>query len=177
MFIHIFLIFFFRKLTDKPKDEPLPAILSDSIENVEEIGKGNTGLLSIFDRSPVNQSSVKKSEPTSGEDDAKTESPKVEEIDESSENTIESHMVMHKGALIDVAKLLQQLNRSEKAREETELRLTELTKTHAELQSTSSKSRDKIKDLQSELKSCNRKINDSDNSLLSANVCRIFTVK
>lgn len=113
---------------------------------------------------------TKKLEPVSVEESVKTESPKADEISECSENVAESHMVMHKGALIDVEKLLQQLNRSEKAREETEFRLTELTKTHSDLQSSNSKAKDKIKDLQSELKSCNRKINDGDSNLSSANV-------
>lgn len=113
---------------------------------------------------------TKKLELVSVEDSAKTESPKADEVIECSENVAESHMVMHKGALIDVEKLLQQLNRSEKAREETEFRLTELTKIHSDLQSSSSKTKDKIKDLQSELKSCNRKINDGDSNLSSANV-------
>lgn len=158
----------FRKLTDKPKDEPVPVILSDSIDNLEELGKGNTFLVPSFVNDAGNL--TKKLEPISVEKSARTESPKADEVNECSENLAESHMIMHKGALIDVEKLLQQLNRSEKAREETEFRLTELTKTHADLQSSSSKAKDKIKDLQSELKSCNRKINDSDSNLSSANV-------
>lgn len=108
---------------------------------------------------------------------SKPESSKPEKDSESNESAGESHMVMHKGALIDVEKLLQQLNRSEKAREETELRLIELAKTNADLQSNSSKAKDKIKDLQSELKSCNRKISDADSSLSSANVSYILIVE
>lgn len=77
---------------------------------------------------------------------------------------------MYKGALVDIEKLLQQMDRSEKAREETELRLVDLTKVNNELQSSGSKSKDKIKDLQSELKSCNRKLGDAEASFFSANV-------
>lgn len=163
--------FIFRKLTDKPKDEPMPAILSESIENLEEIGKGNTALLPIFD----NHSNAKKAVSVE-ESETKQESSKAEKNSEPSESAGESHMVMHRGALIDVGKLLQQLNRSEKAREETELRLIELAKANGDLQSNSSKAKDKIKDLQSELKSYSRKINDADSNLSSANVSHILIV-
>lgn len=131
----------------------------------------------FYDSGSGNQLTIKKLEPARGDENAKTESSEADEVIETSENIAESHMVLHKGALIDVEKLLQQLNRSEKAREETELRLTNLAKTHAELQSSSSKAKDRIKDLQSELKSCNRKINDADSSLISANVCHYLIIK
>lgn len=85
-------------------------------------------------------------------------------------------MIMHKGALIDIEKLLQQMHRSERAREETELRLVDLTKANNELQSSGSKSKDKIKDLQSELKSCNRKLGDSEANLSSANVSEVLII-
>lgn len=166
--------FIFRKLTDKPKDEPTSAILSESIENLEELGKGNTALLPIFD----NHANTKRVDVVSAEESVtKAESSKPDQVSESSESAGDSHMVMHKGALIDVEKLLQQLNRSEKAREETELRLIELTKANADLQSNSSKAKDKIKDLQSELKSYSRKINDADSSLSSANVSHFLIVE
>ncbi|XP_031629279.1 cell division cycle and apoptosis regulator protein 1-like isoform X2 [Contarinia nasturtii] len=146
---------FYRKLTDKPKDEPTTNIPSVSVENLEELGKGNNFLLPFID----NSAPIEKSE--------KIESENVEQISEPS--TAESHMVMHKGALIDIEKLLKQLNRSEKAREETEHSLTELTRTYTELQSSNSKAKDKIKDLQSELKSSNRKMGDTENSLSTIN--------
>lgn len=99
------------------------------------------------------------------------EMPKAESIADSPSEAENRHqMVMHNGALIDIEKLLQQLNRSEKAREEAELRLFEVNKSHTELQSSNSRAKDKIKDLQSELKSCNRKMNDAESSLSSANV-------
>lgn len=161
-----------RKLTDKPKDEAQTTIPSESIENVEELGKGNNLILPSFVSNEAIGLSAKTKSVTE-QPNAAIEIPKVESI---GENTTEStaddrhHMVMHNGALIDVEKLLQQLNRSEKAREESELRLSELNKTYAELQSSNSKAKDKIKDLQSELKSCNRKMNDAESSLSSANV-------
>lgn len=158
-------------MTDKPKDEAPTTIPSESVENLEELGKGNTSLLPSF----------VSSEATSPSNKVVTEQPPfaieapttIESLGEnSSEQAADSrsHMVMYNGALIDVEKLLQQLNRSEKAREETEWRLTELNRAHAELQSSNSKSKDKMKDLQSELKSCSRKMNDAESNLSSANV-------
>lgn len=166
-----FLNYHFRKLTDKPKDEAATAVAyAESIENLEELGKGNNWLLPIFDTVVSSPLSKKTTKQISSDEHFKTEIPKMETTDDTNETVSESHMVMHKGALIDVEKLLQQLNRSEKAREETEIRLSELSKSHAELQSSSSKSKDKIKDLQSELKSYSRKVGDAESSLSSANV-------
>lgn len=161
-------------MTDKPKDDPIPAVLSEVIENLEEIGKGNNVLLPCFHSGVSVQSSVKKVQQSSSVDNLQTETSTAAQANESSESIIPSHMVMHKGAFIDIEKLLQQLNRSERAREETELRLTELNKMNSELQSGNSKAKDKIKDLQSELKSCNRKISDAESTLTSVNVSYIF---
>lgn len=170
--IRFFIRFNFRKLTDKPKDEVPAVVWSESVENVEELGKGNNSLLPSFDSGTTSQLNKIATKPTPNVESTKIEIPPVDKADEYSDGTAESHMITYKGALIDVGKLLQQLNRSEKAREETEIRLTELTKTQNELQSSNSKAKDKIKDLQSELKSYNRKVSDAESSLSSANVRR-----
>lgn len=160
-------------MTDKPKDEAPTTIASESVENLEELGKGNTLLLPSFASSDATSPLTKvvaEQQPPSA---VAVESTTIESLGENSmEQTAENrgNLVMYNGAMIDVEKLLQQLNRSEKAREETEWRLTELNKAHAELQSSNAKSKDKLKDLQSELKSCNRKMNDAESSLSSANV-------
>lgn len=156
----------FRKLTDKTKEEAATTILSDSIENDEELGIGNNTYLSFYESGTSSQTTKVTVEPIVKEETVEAET----QLAESGDGTNESNMVMHKGALIDVAKLLQQLNRSEKAREQTELRLTEITRTHNELQSSNSKSKERIKDLQSELKSCSRKASDAESSLNSTNV-------
>lgn len=157
-------------MTDKPKDEIPSVIPSESVENVEELGKGNNSLLPIFESVTSNQVFKTSSELISSVESLKLEASEIEKLSESAESTTESHMVMYKGALIDVEKLLQQLNRSERAREETEWRLSELNKTYGELQSSNSKAKDKIKDLQSELKNSNRKMGDIESSLSCANV-------
>lgn len=84
-----------------------------------------------------------------------------------------SQMVLYKGALVDIAKLMQQMSRAELAREQTEQRFNELIKTNNELQSSNNRAKDKIKDLQSELKSSHRKLSDAESGLTSANVSYI----
>lgn len=126
-------------------------------------------MLPCFDISQPNHLNKKTVAESAIEEVKKDESPKADELEQNT-NEESSHMVMHKGALVDIEKLLQQLNRSEKAREESELRLCDLLKSNSDLQSSNSKAKDKIKDLQSELKSCNRKVSDAESSLSSANV-------
>lgn len=79
-------------------------------------------------------------------------------------------MVSYKGSFIDIAKLLDQMKRSEKARVDTEQLLVDLRKTNADLTSSNSRNKDKIRDLQSDVKSYSRKLNDAEQSLSSAQV-------
>lgn len=166
------------KLTDKPKDEKSEAATPAIAEiNFEEIGKGNNHVLPIFKTASLGPNeNTNKIVPTNDEvmdtTPVKQESYKDDEINKIESN--DSKMVVHKGALIDIEKLLQQMARSEKAREETEIRLVELTKANAELQSSNSKSKDKVKDLQSELKNTNRKLTEAETNLSSANVSFYF---
>lgn len=162
-----------RKLTDKPKDEKLDTkdgtvienpndASTDPIVNVEEIGKGNNYILPVFYE---NESKEKL------EMRQQTIANAVESAEgESNSTTSSSALVLHKGALIDVEKLLYQLKRSEAAREETEQRLLEATKSTQELTASMTKVKDKLKDLQSDLKSSNRKLSDTEQSLTSSNV-------
>lgn len=150
-------------MTDKPKDEKHEVI--ETGVNIEELGKGNNCLMPVFQKDAFIKNDKKASiEP------AKSLNETITEVKETVNETKESHMIMHKGALIDIDKLLQQMSRSEKALEETELRLVELTKINNDLQSSSIKAKDKIKDLQSELKSNNRKLGDAEINASSANV-------
>lgn len=79
-------------------------------------------------------------------------------------------MVSYKGGLVDIEKLMEQMRRSEKARDETEQLLVDLRKTNTWLVTTNTRSKDKIKDLQSSLKSSNRKLSDTEQQLSSVNV-------
>lgn len=60
--------------------------------------------------------------------------------------------------------------RSENAREKTEELLVELRKNNTELKSSSTKAKDKIKDLEKELKNCGRLLNDAEQGLSVTNV-------
>lgn len=79
-------------------------------------------------------------------------------------------MVSFKGALIDIEKLLDQLKRSEKARDDTEQLLVDLRRSNLDLTTNNERSNKKIKDLQSDVKSYSRKLNDLEQSLNSVNV-------
>lgn len=77
-------------------------------------------------------------------------------------------MVSYKGSFIDIAKLLDQMKRSEKARADTEQLLVDLRKTNADLTSSNSRNKEKIRDLQSDVKSYSRKLTDAELALSSA---------
>lgn len=79
-------------------------------------------------------------------------------------------MVSYKGSFIDIAKLLDQMKRSEKARSDTEQLLVDLRKTNADLASTNSRNKERIRDLQSDVKSYSRKLSDAESSLSSSQV-------
>lgn len=172
---------YFRKLTDKPKDEVKPEgkIDEDNLakSKIEDIGKGNNKYLPIFQQPTANKPDVNVTVTATETSDHQAKS--VDAIDaicftngedDGKQRSAESPMVMYKGALIDIEKLLYQMQRSEKAREETELRLIELTKVNQEHEAKTAKAKDKIKDLQSELKGCNRKLGDAESNWSSVNV-------
>lgn len=78
---------------------------------------------------------------------------------------------MYQGALMDVGKLLNQLNRSEKARVDTEARMIELKKENTKLSEKNEKSNNTIKSLTTELSDCKKKLQNSDESLHKVTVC------
>lgn len=135
----------------------------ESEEKIIELGKGNNSCLPVFQL--ISNVTTPQAQAPDENKKSNADAGKETEGDPS-----EAHMVMHKGALIDIERLLQQLKRSEKAREETELRLVEFTRINSELQTSGSKAKDKVKDLQSELKSCNRKLSDAETCLSTTNV-------
>lgn len=66
------------------------------------------------------------------------------------------------------------MRRSEKARDDTEQLLVDLRKTNADLLASNTRAKDKIKDLQSDVKSYSRKLSDTEANLSSTNVGFIF---
>lgn len=156
---------FSRKLTDKPKDEKHEAI-EFGADVVEELGKGNNRFMPIFQ---TNESIADKQQSIESRFIHPADVDKsADDVDQTTADS--SQMVLYKGALVDIAKLMHQMSRAELAREQTEQRFNELSKTNSELQSSNSRAKDKLKDLQSELKSAHRKLSDAESGLTSANV-------
>lgn len=144
---------------------------------IEDIGKGNNKYLPVFHAPTTEQSQgdasasvTELSIPQLQTIDAVDATPIPNGEDKEKHRSAESPLVLYKGALIDIEKLLYQMQRSEKAREATESRLIELTKLNQEHESKSAKAKDKIKDLQSELKGCNRKLSDAETNVTNTNV-------
>lgn len=177
----------FRKLTDKPKDEikPEEKIDEDNLtkSKIEDIGKGNNKYLPVFQRitaTPTEQDTTATASESLSQETMTVDSVVASLVpngdDSDKDRTAESQLVLYKGALIDIEKLLYQMQRSEKAREETELRLNELTKLNQEHEAKSTKARDKIKDLQSDLKGNIRKLSDAETNAANANVSGIIEI-
>lgn len=82
-------------------------------------------------------------------------------------------MVKYNGALVDVGKLMSQLERSEKARVDTEGCMVDLKNENGKLQEKVSKSSSSIKHLNSELKEYKEKLKTNEESLFKVTVCNI----
>lgn len=80
---------------------------------------------------------------------------------------------MYQGALMDVGKLLQQLQRSEKARVDTETFMKELKTENNKLSEKNDKFASTIKSLTGELSDCKKKFHQTDECLVKMTV-RIF---
>ncbi|GLV41286.1 hypothetical protein CBL_04810 [Carabus blaptoides fortunei] len=150
----------YRKLTDKPKDEndPSPSVDTTNVTEAEldEISFGNKKLLPIFyDSMPTRN--------------IKTESSSEQGSAENSQ--LSEGFVMYQGALMDVKKLMQQLQRSEKARVDTETYMIELKNENSKLLDKNDKSSGTIKTLSSELSEYRKKLQHSDESLVKMTAC------
>jgi LAIKA domain len=79
-------------------------------------------------------------------------------------------LVQFNGSLVNIQQLLDQMRRSEAARESTERILVDLRQKNGDLTTTNSRNDKRIKDLNSDLKSMSRKLQDTESSLNSATV-------
>lgn len=162
---------YYRKLTDLPKEDDKPEgeekddeepelkkVKVESTINEIELAKGNRYYLPIFkDKQEQPSSSIVQ------ESDNKSNEPSVSS----------NGMVKFNGCLYDIEQLLDQMKRSEQAREETEKMLFELRKQNTDLNTNYTKSQTKIKDLSSDLKNSNRKLSDVEVHLSGVNVSLI----
>lgn len=91
-------------------------------------------------------------------------------VERTDEETIPSGIVMYKGSLLDVEKLVIQLKRSEKARLDTEDRMMELQHELTVVNEKSTKQTNSIKGLSEDLKMYKDKLRSSDEKLKKASV-------
>lgn len=156
-----------RRLTDQPKDEKTDngtkvkvEIKQESLADDDACDgiRGNIALLPVFRTTIARES------------DNQTETKPSVITDTKGAESNGTKSVLHNGCFIDIDKLLDQLARSEKTRERTEELLVDLRKSNTELKATNAKAKDKIKDLEKEVKNCGRLLNDAEQSLSVTNV-------
>ncbi|KAI4460282.1 cell division cycle and apoptosis regulator protein [Holotrichia oblita] len=122
----------YRKLTDKPRDDDFIVIDDSEREaNLHQLAVGNKRLVPVF------------------RDD---EPPFKKAAFESENSSIDDGLVTFRGALVDVAKLMAQLERSDKARIDTENKMVDLKSENTKLTEKNNKCNSTIKSLSSELK-------------------------
>jgi hypothetical protein len=140
----------YRKLTDKPKDSNEFIVIDDSEKevNLHDLAVGNKKLLPIF----VGEEGISKKIKINGTGSEETPSS-------------DDGLVTFRGALVDVGKLMSQLERSEKARLETETRMVTLKNENNKLSEKYNKSNTTIKHLNSDLKEYKEKLRITEHSL------------
>ncbi|XP_011055311.1 PREDICTED: cell division cycle and apoptosis regulator protein 1-like isoform X1 [Acromyrmex echinatior] len=154
----------YRKLTDKSKEDDLKDEKKDDKEsdkgesakgeNEEDILRslalGNKKLLPVFVGSGPPSKRARREDCI---------------LEKANEETIPEGIVMYKGSLLDVEKLVSQLKRSEKARLDTEDRMMELQHELTVVNEKSVKQTNSIKGLSEDLKMYKDKLRSSDEKL------------
>uniref|UniRef100_A0A0A9XJ01 Cell division cycle and apoptosis regulator protein 1 n=1 Tax=Lygus hesperus TaxID=30085 RepID=A0A0A9XJ01_LYGHE len=126
----------YKKLAEKikPEEEEEEKMDTNDDQFWEEIVAGNRKLLTIESKpEPATPSKKKGAAAAAG--------------------NLQSGFVMHKGNLVDLNKLLGQLNKSENIKMETERALTKLKTDYAKLKESSGRSERTIKELQNDIRS------------------------
>lgn len=148
---------YYRRLCDRPVDVPFENPFENvSEEHLQKLAHGNQtsdgGKIEMRDRTvDVSDDDSDKIVATTSSDAA-------------------SGLVQFNGGLFDIKKLLEQMKRSEVARENTEKILVELRLKNTELTTSNSRNSSKIKDLNSDLKSITRKLLDTEQNLSTTTV-------
>ncbi|KAL1492187.1 hypothetical protein ABEB36_012671 [Hypothenemus hampei] len=137
----------YRKLTDKPKEDgDNGEKVAETIIDWHELALGNRKLLPVFEA-----------------DRSKFKNVEVKSIESNDD------LIMYQGAVIDIGKLLSQLDRCEKARIETEQILLDFKTENTKLSEKYSKSSSTIKHLNSEIKDYKEKLRNTEDSLGRSN--------
>ena len=135
---------YYRKLTDRLADVPhVNPYENVSEEQLAELARGNRIV-----------------KPSAADDSQK----EVSNVDAS------GGLVQFNGTLVNIQQLLEQMRRDEIVRENTERLLVELRQKNGDLTSSNSRNEKRIKDLNSDLKSMSRKLQDAESSLSSTTV-------
>ncbi|KAG5877922.1 hypothetical protein JTB14_020960 [Gonioctena quinquepunctata] len=130
----------YRKLTDKPKEEDAVSTEeSDNTELLRELALGNKRMLPIF------QNGV--------------------DSNKSGYTELQEGFAHYKGSLVDISKLMSQLERSEKTRIETEARMVDLKNENQKFSDKYTKSNSTIKHLNSEVKDYREKLRTTEDAL------------
>lgn len=139
---------YYRKLTDRLADVPYVNPFENvTEEQLAELARGNRAV-----------------KPSSADADNKGELTNVD---------ASGGLVQFNGSLVNIQQLLEQMRRSEAARENTDRLLVDLRQKSVELTTSNTRNEKRIKDLNSDLKSMSRKLQDAESSLSSATVSSI----
>lgn len=135
---------YYRKLTDRLADVPFVNPLENvTEEQMAELARGNQ---LEKETSTVNQNG---------------DTVNVDAV---------GGLVQFNGSLVNIQQLLEQMRRSEAARENTERVLVDLRQKNGDLTNSNTRQDKRIKDLNSDLKSMSRKLQDAESSLTSTTV-------
>uniref|UniRef100_A0A1Q3F266 Putative cell division cycle and apoptosis regulator protein 1 n=1 Tax=Culex tarsalis TaxID=7177 RepID=A0A1Q3F266_CULTA len=105
---------------------------------------------------------------TDASDDDKPPAKKMKLDPTATENDVsetESGIVVHNGGVVNIPKLLEQMRRLEKSREEAELLLVDLRKQNTELSRSNARANEKIKDQGTDLKNTTKKLAETEQNL------------
>lgn len=136
---------YYRKLTDRLAEVPYVNPMENvTEEQLSELAKGNKIL------------------PTSSTDVG--QSSEIANVDAS------GGLVQFNGSLVNIQQLLEQMKRMEAVRENNERLLVDLRQKNGDLTSSNSRNDKRIKELNTDLKSMSRKLQDAESGLSSATV-------
>lgn len=156
--------------TEGTEDAGTASVKAEKAEIVElteaELEELATGNCNIVEQLKTNLQSVLANEAAEGTDDPPVKKIKLEPLKDESDIPETNHgLVLHNGGVLDIPKLLEQMRRTEKAREDTEQLLIDLRRQNTDLTKSQSRSNERVKDQAADIKSLTRKLVDAEQNL------------
>lgn len=149
---------------DKKKDAEVALEKTEIPEaELKEIATGN---INYKEQLKTNLELVLNSD--ANDDDDKPPAKKIKLDSATNEDGVpqtESDIVVHNGSIVNIPKLLEQMRRLEKSREEAELLLVDLRKQNADLTKSNARANEKIKDQSTDLKNTSKKLAETEQNL------------